>query len=114
MFLGCGGLLWCSLAGILLLLYALFRDRPGLLGTPRERCTRCRYDMTGTAGPTDDQPEITCPECGLMYTEGEPNDEAGHRAHHERALRGAPMRECESESECGCERVRLSMVRANI
>jgi len=42
--------------------------------------------------------QITCPECGLMYTEGEPNDEAGHRAHHERALRGAPMRECESES----------------
>ena len=29
--------------------------------------------------------QITCPECGLMYTEGEPNDEAGHRAHHERA-----------------------------
>ena len=59
-------------AGILLLLYALFRDRPGLLGTPRERCTRCRYDMTGTAGPTDDQPEITCPECGRSYTSRKP------------------------------------------
>lgn len=60
------------IAGILLLLYALFRDRPGLLGIPRERCTRCRYDMTGTAGTTDDQPEITCPECGRSYTSRKP------------------------------------------
>lgn len=60
------------IAGILLLIYALFRDRPGLFGIPRERCTRCRYDMTGTAGPTDEQPEITCPECGRSFASRKP------------------------------------------
>jgi len=41
--------------------------------------------------------QIHCARCKMMYTEGEPNDESAHRAHHERAVRGAVMRECDSE-----------------
>jgi len=54
---------WALLvAGITLLLWALFRDKPGWFGVPRERCPRCRYDMAGTQGERG----FTCPECGRV------------------------------------------------
>lgn len=53
---------WLLLVGaVLLFLWAIFRDRPGLWGIPKERCPKCRYDMAGRA--TDETP-IPCPECG--------------------------------------------------
>ncbi|USN99337.1 MAG: hypothetical protein H6810_01270 [Phycisphaeraceae bacterium] len=60
-------LAWALLVGsVVLALWALFWDRPGWLGRPRECCPRCRYDMTGTPG--DDTPDhpLTCPECGRV------------------------------------------------
>lgn len=59
-------LTWLLLAGaVLVFAWAMFRDRPGLWGIPRERCPRCRYDMAGRAddGENADDP-IQCPECG--------------------------------------------------
>lgn len=41
--------------------------------------------------------QVHCARCRMMYTEGQPDDEAAHRAHHERTVRGALMRECDSE-----------------
>lgn len=40
-------------AGLLMLLWALFRDR----SRGRRRCPRCWYDMAGVPG-------LQCPECG--------------------------------------------------
>lgn len=62
---------WTTLAWLLLivaawlLFWAMFRDRPGLWGIPRERCPECRYDMAGRADDGDDADgPIQCPECG--------------------------------------------------
>jgi N-acetyltransferase len=46
--------------------------------------------------------QVHCARCQMMYTEGQPDDEAAHRAHHERAVRGALMRECDSERVVSC------------
>ncbi|MEM0982637.1 MAG: hypothetical protein AAGI17_01660 [Planctomycetota bacterium] len=45
-----------------LLLFALFWDRPGVLGRPAERCKCCRYDLTRTTGEI-----VRCPECGATH-----------------------------------------------
>lgn len=62
------GLVWLlPIAAAVVLAWALFRDRPGLWGVPRERCPKCRYDMTNrgeAAGGCEATPGIVCPECG--------------------------------------------------
>lgn len=55
------------LTALLVLAWALFRDRPGLWGVPRERCPKCRYDMAGR--DTSETP-IVCPECGKAIRDG--------------------------------------------
>ena len=65
--------LWTTLAWVLpflaavVLLWALFRDRPGLWGVPRERCPKCRYDMVGRGNA---ETPIVCPECGKAIRDG--------------------------------------------
>ena len=65
--------LWTTLAWVLpflaavVLLWALFRDRPGLWGVPRERCPKCRYDMAGRGNA---ETPIVCPECGKAIRDG--------------------------------------------
>ncbi len=40
---------------------------------------------------------LTCATCGMVYTKGEPKDEAAHKKHHERAVSGASMQEGPAE-----------------
>lgn len=57
-------LAWLLLIGsITLFLWAIFRDRPGFWGIPRERCPKCRYDMAGRQA-VEPEAAIQCPECG--------------------------------------------------
>jgi hypothetical protein len=50
--------------GLFLLLYALFRNRSGLWGIPRERCPRCWYNLSGHNLFESDNGTLVCPECG--------------------------------------------------
>ena len=43
-------------------------------------------------------------ECGFAYCEGEPSDEAAHRAHHRKALQGMHVRGALAERRIVCER----------
>lgn len=48
---------------------------------------------------------VECRECGFVYTEGEPTDEAAHRQHHRRALQGVRVRGALAELRVVAERL---------
>lgn len=64
---------------------ALHRKRPA---PPKEKTEQMYLDF----GQRSFGRTVECRECGFIYAEGEPSDEAAHRKHHRKAQQGVRVR----------------------